>query len=235
VIPVYLKSADFEEPDCALYYLVAANGLFLVRKTPLFASVTAAHGVCGLEYQTEHVTLRFPKIPRWIMNSIYGFFRAVHQRWDAEAISFLFYNPQKDAFRIGIPRQKLFGSASLRYSPYPRPEGFIKLGDIHSHGSLPAFFSHTDDDDDSEDGLHIVLGELHRAEPGVSVSFVAGGQRFKVRPEHVFESDLFRPDPPPRRWLEKITYFDHKSDDRAHSDLIRRDCEPKREDDISPS
>jgi len=45
MIPTFFKTGDFREPDTPLYYLVTANGLFLVRKTALFTSIGATSGV----------------------------------------------------------------------------------------------------------------------------------------------------------------------------------------------
>src|ERR1022692_4442907 len=48
------------------------------------------------------------------------------------------------------------------YGYLPRPASFLKIGDIHSHPDTSAFFSLTDDYDDSEDGLRMVMGNLNR-------------------------------------------------------------------------
>jgi hypothetical protein len=44
-----------------------------------------------------------------------------------------------------------------------------------------------DQDEACEDGLHIVIGHLDRQQPDMSVSFVASGTRFILRPEDAVE------------------------------------------------
>jgi hypothetical protein len=84
-----------------------------------------------------------------------------------------------------------------------RPAGFLKLGDAHSHGDSPAFFSSIDDRDDGEDGLRVVMGRLDRPRPDICVSFVANGTRFRLDVEDVLE-DFTEPLPPPEAWTRRV-------------------------------
>ena len=211
-ISVYLKTRDGGEPSDATYYLLAANGAFLAKKTPLFASITHAPTVAGLEQQVPALDLSFPKLPRDLLEQIYGFFQFVYKRLDGEAIVFIYYSPDRGEFHVDAPPQTLTRYrthhgwrtlGSVEYRAIPRPEGFLKLGDAHSHGDCHAFFSSTDDRDDAEDGLRVVMGKLDRPELDVCVSFVAGGTRFKLEPGSVLE-DFTEPVPPPQAWTERV-------------------------------
>ncbi len=213
MIPLHLKTTEFTEPAAPLYYLVAANGMFLVKKSALFASITSAPSVPALARQSESLRLSFPKIPRRILEPVYGFFCEVYRKWDGEAIVLLYYSPEQETFRVGVPPQTLFRyrrcgewrtEMRLTYGHYPRPEGFLKLGDAHSHGDMPAFFSYTDDRDDREDGLRITIGRLDRRTPDISASFVVSGTRFLLKPEETLEG-FSAPLTPPRQWLKQVT------------------------------
>jgi len=212
MIPLYLKTADFQEPRDLLYYLLASNGIFLVKNNALFRSVSAAPGIAGLASQEPETTLNFPKLPRELMEQVYGFFEFVFRKWEGEAVALLYYSLESGEFRVGIPPQKIFRYRGLRhwhtegrveYGYLPRPESFLKMGDIHSHPDTSAFFSRTDDYDDAEDGLHIVMGNLHRPPPDLRVSFVAGGTRFRLVTENVVES-FGKPIPPPAEWVSQV-------------------------------
>lgn len=216
MLPVYLKTSDAEAPADPVYYVVAANGTFLVRNTALFTATTATAKVIGLERQQQEVRLHFPKIPRAVMERIIGFFRMVYLRWDGEAIAFLFYAPDRREFQAEVPPQTLPRCRSgegwrtagrLEYVTIPRPEGFLKLGDAHSHRGSPAFFSSIDDRDDNEDGLRIVIGRLDRARVQVRTSFVANGCRFPVAPHDVIETSPapFAAVSPPEEWMRRVT------------------------------
>ena len=213
MIPIFLKTKNFEEPPAQLYYLVAANGLFLVKKTALFTSINPCSGVAGLEPQQSALALRFGRIPRSIMESVYGFFDWAWRSWSSEAILFLYYSPEKGHLMLDAPPQTIYlyrraghwhPEGRVSYETLPRPAGYVKLGDVHSHADLPPFFSAQDDRDDREEGLKIVMGRLNRELPELAVSFVIGGQhRFALRPEDAVE-DFARPMPPPREWVERF-------------------------------
>ncbi len=212
MIPAYFKSESFLPPAAPYYHLVAANGVYLVRNTELFSSVTKVDAVPGLAPEEESCTLYFPRVPREITAQLYGLFQAVYDEWEGEAVAFLYYTAESRTFLVDVPPQVLFRhrwvdgwstEKKVIYGSLPRPEGYVKLGDAHSHANFPAFFSCTDDRDDVEDGLRLVVGDLHRVEPSISVSFVASGTRFALRPEDVLE-DFSTPAPPPREWLERV-------------------------------
>ena len=211
MIPLFLKSTEFEEPDASAYYLLAANGVFLVKKGGIFSSVTEAPLV-GLGRQRPSLRLGFPKVPRELLERMYGFFRYAYEQFDSEAVVFLYYSPEQGIFHADAPPQVVTRyrtyhgwrtAGNVEYGTMSRPHGFLKLGDAHSHGESPAFFSPTDDRDDGEDGLRIVMGALHRSPPEVRVSFIASGTRFRLEPHEVLE-DFIEPTRPPDEWTERI-------------------------------
>lgn len=213
MIPLYLKTTDLSEPGDSTYYLLAANGAFLVKKAGLFSSVTEAKTVTGLQTQAPSVVLSFPKLPRDLIERIYGFFEFAYIRFDGEAVVFIYYSPERGEFHVDAPPQKLTRyrthrgwrtEGKVEYSSISRPSGFLKLGDAHSHGDSPAFFSSVDDRDDGEDGLRVVMGNLDRAQPDVRVSFIANGTRFRLEASDVLE-DFTSPVPPPETWTCRIT------------------------------
>lgn len=213
-IPLYFKTPDGIEPPSPLYYLVAKNGTFLVNKTSLFVAVTPVTEVAGLAAQDPSLALHIPRIPQHVMEQIYGFFQAIYDKWQGEAIAFLYYAPERGTYRIDIPPQTLFGvnhrgrwriQRRVAYGYLPRSQGSIKVGDAHSHCDLPAFFSCADDRDDCvEDGLHLVMGNLDCSRPDLSMSFVTGGTRFKL-PTAMVAEDFSTPCPPPEEWLKQVT------------------------------
>lgn len=214
MIPFYVDTPEGPEPPEPIYYMVAANGTFLVNRTELYTAVTATRSLPGLLRREPSLDLAFPRLPRQLMERVYGFFKTVYLAWEGEAIVFLFYAPAERTFHVGVPPQTLFRYRSgdrwrtegrVSYGYLPRGPGRIKLGDIHSHASAAGFFSCRDDADDAtHDGLRIVLGQMHRRQPDVSVSFVTQGTRFVLRAEDVVE-DFRAALTPPRAWLRQVT------------------------------
>lgn len=219
MIPIRTKGKGSQEPDVPIYYLVAANGVFLVKKTTLYESVTLTDRIVGLAPQEPRLTLDLPKVPRELMERIYGFFDAVFRAYQSEAIVLVFYQPERREFLLRVPRQtvrryRYAGSwhteGHVAYDSVERPEGYLKIGDIHSHGSQGAFFSPVDDEDDHEDGLRMVMGRLNLRPPDLCASFVAGGYRFPLFADEVAE-DFASPLEPPSEWMERVHLRDEPS------------------------
>lgn len=210
MFPIYFKNEDFKEPDDqSFYFIVAENGLFLFKKMDLYTACVKAAGISWLLPHSESLRLNIPRIPSRLVGICMGFFYEVYHRYRSEAIILLFFSPLA-GFRIGIPKQYVYrgtilhSSCSLRYENFPTPEGYFRLGTWHSHGNLKAEHSFVDAmDEEKEDGLHLVCGDLDISKPSFSLSFMVNGRRFLLEKEDVFEG-YEEPIPPPERWLKKI-------------------------------
>ena len=214
--PLVLRDAAFAPPEGAgTYYVLAANGLFLERHTPLFsASVPAPSGVPGLADHAPGLALRLPRLPSVLVERAVGFFRAVWERWEAEGILLMFYAPERGRFALGAPPQVLTGRieggrfrAELRldYAPCPAPSvEYLCVGTLHSHGDHGAGHSAVDQDDEAfESGLHVTVGHVTRQRPSFATSFVVGGCRFPLDPAAVL-GPFERPRRPIEGWFEEI-------------------------------
>jgi hypothetical protein len=197
-----------------MYFLLARDGVYLAQRSPLYDSITRFDGALpGLATQRPQLRLHLPKLPQRLVERVVGFFLDVFQRFGTEALVVMFYAPGR-GFRIGVPRQepsRLYvgmtnlGGYHLRYVRCPRPQGFLQLGTMHSHGDLPATHSCVDQADEQYlDGLHITVGDLTASRPSFSAAFVANGHRFTLAPEEVL-AGYNRPRlPAPPPWLAQI-------------------------------
>jgi hypothetical protein len=137
------------------------------------------------------------------MGQVVGFFRAVYDRQQTEALVLLLW--QDDRFEILVPSQST-SAVSVRHKldSSSLPAGSRLVGTIHSHGAFSAFASATDEDDEADlDGLHVVVGDLLRRRPSLSAALVVDGYRFGVRQSQVLE----RPRtivPPLDEWLARV-------------------------------
>lgn len=114
------------------------------------------------------------KIPFTLLEEIVQFFKEVMtiKKAEQEAMAHILYN-QKDAetpnkgYRIAIPNQ-VVSKASVKYeSDHIKPGDIIVL-DIHSHNTMGAFFSSTDNSDDKK-GIYYaaVVGHLDKKDPQI--------------------------------------------------------------------
>jgi hypothetical protein len=214
--PVLLKTGSDVESGEALHYLVAANGVFKIVETETYRAVTRNDGLIPeLLPEKECLRLRFPRVPASILREVLAFLREVFVHHGGEGIVILFYRPEAHTFRVGIPRQMIPGYRRwdgswraylrLRYEHAPRPPGYLCFGTIHSHADTSAGSTEIDcADEQFQDGLHVVYGNIDRSEPSRSASFVASGVRFSLDPDDVLEPCPVpdsRPDP---AWMARV-------------------------------
>lgn len=77
---------------------------------------------------------------------------------DSEVAVHLFYDPKRKSFKWFVPFQQVYhASVEAEREPYLEcyeVSGLVKVGKFHSHGRIPAFFSATDDEDETFPGLY---------------------------------------------------------------------------------
>ena len=141
-------------------YVLGSGGLYVQSESAhLVARVPVAPGtVRGLAPVTEKVALSHGPIPAQLFEA--------GLRWFQEAPDterFFAVGWDGRAYRLVVPPQA--GTAtSLAYRP---PTGVV--AEFHSHGSLPAFFSATDDRDEQGFRLYGVVGRLDTLLPELSL------------------------------------------------------------------
>jgi len=179
---VVLNDGQNEMPDDDIYYIIAKEGVYLKKKLGVMESLAPVNKISILESVTSMAKMHIEPIPgKWIAK-VMEFFKAVYAEHRSEAIVLLFYNEETGKHKIVPPMQKVAG-ASCDYDKGITIEGYTMIGTIHSHGSMSAFHSGTDDKDEEHfDGLHITLGDLDDEHPSMSASIVANGHRVMIEP-----------------------------------------------------
>ena len=165
------------EPGFVYDYILAENGLFLVARSQLLeARICIAEAMIrGLAPLEETVSLPKGKIPKHVYDL---------------ALSVLYIDPFRECYlavtwdgeyHIKMPAQKREGSEVV-YAVIPGT-----LLDIHSHGSMGAFYS-KDWDDPDEQGfrLSMVVGKLDTMTPEMNMRVGVYGYYAAVPMEEVF-------------------------------------------------
>lgn len=201
MLPFYVKDHDFVEPDEPVYYVLAQDGLFLVRRNPLFSTELRVQGLPWLQPHGERARLHLPvKIPVAVLDQAIAFFQEVFRRHECEAILLLFYQPDGQRFELLAPPQQAT-PLTCRYEIPPPREGWWRVGTLHSHGSLEAAHSDVDARDEQyDDGIHFTVGNVDGF-PSVSCELVVGGRRFPVNPGELLEG---RGAEFPASWLSAV-------------------------------
>lgn len=120
------------------------------------------------------------KIPVQMLDDILLFFTKVMtmvgtggKHGEYEAMAHIVWNKTKKEYRVAIPKQKV-AKATVTYDWTHVEADEEVILDIHSHNTMGAFFSGTDENDDKTyAGISGVAGELNRVEPKVIWRFNA--------------------------------------------------------------
>ena len=160
---------------------LTGKGFVTVLDTPLATFVGTPSGTAlldGTDIPTPGVSLKVAKVEWSHFLQTVAFFRAVMKaRSGAEALIQFYWDPTAKALFPFVPEQRVSGG-SVRYEGVHDPEGkFLHLLDIHSHNSMGAFWSSTDNADESrfEGRFFGVIGNLDKPLPSVKMRARAGG------------------------------------------------------------
>ncbi|MHC1768643.1 MAG: hypothetical protein AB9869_30915 [Verrucomicrobiia bacterium] len=232
VTPLYLKLREdtpWPEEEQA-FYLLTASGLFLCRNTPFYRScVPVKKFPSELAEQRPFLKLRYPRIPRRLLEVTVGFFD-IMGRCGSEAVVLIVWNSATRAVELVVPEQTGYvGTTSsgwvipleLTYEIPPLPPELVLVGDIHSHVDGMAYTSSTDESDEAHrPGLHLVVGRIRQEPPHFHCEATVDEFRFKVPDLSVVVEGYHsrRIAEVPGEWVEKVTVKPWRSKWHADSD-----------------
>lgn len=187
-------------------YVLDGDGLWEIRKSPVAVFTTLLHefSIPGLKsgIREDGFSLNVPKIPISFFETIISFFKKIYEKHSSEVFVQCFYDFNKKEFILFCPEQKV-GLASVKYERDLKFEqNKILVFEVHSHASMSAFFSGTDNKDEKSDGFFGVVGKLNNFYPEVIFSCVVGGNRKEISIDDIF--DIERDDNFPKDWINKI-------------------------------
>lgn len=147
------------EPGSFYNYILASDGLFVRTHNPLLAAtvLVAPADIRGLASLDESVELTHGKVPMFLLNLAISAFAADPMQEHYLAV---IWNGE---YHLGIPDQEGSGGG-VSYERLPHT-----VMDIHSHGTMRAFFSSTDNRDEQGFGLYMVVGRLEYLMPEIAL------------------------------------------------------------------
>jgi len=96
--PILLKTTqELSWPENeSVFHLLTANGLFLCRNHPFFASsVPVSEWPQELAEHAPFLQLRYPRLPRRLLEQLVGFFAILGETFGAEAAALLAWDPEQ--------------------------------------------------------------------------------------------------------------------------------------------
>lgn len=168
---------DALKSDKATRYVTSTNGLMEVRNNDIGVFIVKTDKIAGAEKIQESFTLNLPKkIPYEIFLQAISFFRGVADRFsNAETALQIFWNRSKEEYFVYCPKQEVTGATvDFTRDPVLEQEHLLVM-DIHSHNTMGAFFSATDNKDEKETRLFGVIGKIRDEMPEFKFRAVCAG------------------------------------------------------------
>ena len=171
-------------PDDETCYIIGKDGIMLKKTLELIESLTPVDKISFLEPLPTYARMKIPMMPVRMFANILGFFQEVYDKYKSEAIVLLFFNKSKKSYRVFVPDQEV-SPASLKYKTDKTIKDHILIGTIHSHGSMSAFHSGIDVNDEAKfDGIHITIGKVNGKDFfDICGSIAVNGMRVPINPE----------------------------------------------------
>jgi len=178
--------------DGQLEYIIAKNGIFKKVETNILEGYFPVSGIPHLPAIQEQIKIKLPKkIPEEIYFKIFTFF----SKFTTEVYAQIFWDGTK--YFIYIPKQVVSG-ASVEYERNVKLERKNKLiCEIHSHNTMGAFFSTTDDKDEQTGIIYGVISTGNLWSGKFRIKYQDIGFELQI-------SDIFEIEEPPREWWKQV-------------------------------
>jgi PRTRC genetic system protein A len=165
----------------AYNYVMAGNGLLIQASGPHFSVqfAIAEAKVRGLPELGRRISMKHGRIPRRLFDLAMSVFLA---QPDIERFVAIYWDGS--SYRLEYPEQNSTG-ASVKYRPVANT-----VIELHSHASMPAFFSATDNRDEQGLKLYGVVGRCDMPTPVIMLRVGVYGYFALVDWSDVFEGFL---------------------------------------------
>lgn len=194
----------------AYQYLVAANGIFLRAENPYLSVIIPVHTfttslIRGLEPLTPSVSVHHPRLPETLLTATLAD-ACTHTDATAHLIEVLYFfllhadTDGTTTFSVMKPPQTA-GVAHVHHLHTPEADPDPILLELHTHGTMSAFWSGTDNRDEQGFCFYAVVGHLDHDHPSIRLRLGVYGHFWEVPLSTLFhipeESVLLHTPPTP--------------------------------------
>ncbi|MGW8177892.1 MAG: hypothetical protein ACWGQW_03745 [bacterium] len=199
--------------DCkkSVCYVLQGNGLWERRSNKIGTFVSQIHKfkVPGLNSDLEETwELNVPKIPAKVLVQIVSFFRKIHRTYNSEVFVQVFYDFETGEYFPHVPTQTVSGASVHYTNEFAHDANKSLVFEIHSHNTMNAFWSGTDDADEKSDRFYGVVGRLNNYYPEMKTRLSVGGRFQDVDIDDLFEidsNDTYFAEVFPAEWMGKVS------------------------------
>lgn len=159
------------------------GGVYEIRNTTLGCFIVRIPPRMNL-HLAEGAYLGLPKAPVSLLADIIKVFQAYADR---EALATIVYDHRNHKHRlVWVPQEAT--ATSIEYDPVPESEELTIFCEIHSHNTMPAFYSQTDNKFEARStALYGVVGDVQRERPSAAFRFSCGTHFRDLRAADIFE------------------------------------------------
>lgn len=175
-------------------YVMTASGIRAFRKAPFGMVIEEAKepigGIQGVLPPSPPlgVVLDIPKIPFTILQQVVSFFREVWAKHKSEALVRIFFDREATTWHVHVPRQDVSSGGVQHQDDFDKEGKLLHVADIHSHCTMSAFFSSTDDADEKKAvRLYGVIGKINDISPASNWRAWSGKEFIKLSIREVVE------------------------------------------------
>lgn len=201
-----LTKAEAAQTNKPIVLLPSKDGrVYEQRRNEIGCFTAPAENVREFEDIRAEFKMALPKIPAHIFSKVMGFFKSISDELHYEVLVHILYDTEEKEYIIKVPKQRISESSVNSETDEPYPDRYIHVMDFHSHNTMPAVFSGTDNADEKETRLYAVAGRFNRTFPEITVRAGCAGKFIPFNPEDVFEGDFFGSYP--EEWKENICHW----------------------------
>ena len=162
--------------------------VYEVRSNKIGVFITAAEKVSLMKKVRAGFIPALPKIPYSILSEILAFFKSyVTKDSEFEALAYIYWSFEDEKYYVHVPKQQVSKASVDSNLPELDEEKFVLVMEIHSHNTMAARFSPTDDRDERATRLYTVVGRMDKLFPDIATRISVGGKYVEIDPATVFE------------------------------------------------
>ena len=201
-----LTKAEAAQTNKPIVLLPSKDGrVYEQRRNEIGCFTAPAENVREFEDIRAEFKMALPKIPAHIFSKVMGFFKSISDELHYEVLVHILYDTEEKEYIIKVPKQRISEASVNSETDEPYPDRYIHVMDFHSHNTMPAVFSGTDNADEKETRLYAVAGRFNQTFPEITVRAGCAGKFIYLPPEEVFEGNFFGSYP--EEWKENIRHW----------------------------
>ena len=201
-----LTKAEAAQTNKPIVLLPSKDGrVYEQRRNEIGCFTAPSENVREFEDIRAEFKMALPKIPAHIFSKVMGFFKSISDELHYEVLVHILYDTEEKEYIIKVPKQRISEASVNSETDEPYPDRYIHVMDFHSHNTMSAVFSGTDNADEKETRLYAVAGRFNQTFPEITVRAGCAGKFIPLNPEDVFEGNFF--DSYPQEWKENICHW----------------------------